>query len=204
MRLLPCFDLGGVLIRICRSWPEGAAQAGVPVRQRPARDMAQESALHRDYQSGRLAQQDYFRRLSAHWQGAYSPGEIEAIHRAWLYGPYPGVTALIEALAARGPVAALSNTSSQHWAMLRTLPVVQAIPVALASQEIGAMKPESAAYEAVERATGRRGEEILFFDDAPANLEAAAARGWQTVQVDPLVPCTAPALRQALTARGLL
>ena len=29
---LVCFDLGGVVVRICRSWAEGCAEAGLDVR----------------------------------------------------------------------------------------------------------------------------------------------------------------------------
>ena len=47
------------------------------------------------------------------------------------------------------------------------------------------MKPDAAIFGAVEDATGRRGDEILFFDDLPANVEGARAHGWRAVLIDP-------------------
>lgn len=46
------------------------------------------------------------------------------------------------------------------------------------SYEIKSMKPDSAIYEALERASGCRGTEILYLDDRPENIEAACQRGW--------------------------
>ena len=49
------------------------------------------------------------------------------------------------------------------------------------SYEHGAMKPDPQLYEAVERQTKHRGQEILYLDDRPENVEAGAARGWRVV-----------------------
>jgi len=49
------------------------------------------------------------------------------------------------------------------------------------SYEHGAMKPDRQLYEAVERQTKHRGQEILYVDDRPENVEAGAARGWHVV-----------------------
>ena len=43
------------------------------------------------------------------------------------------------------------------------------------------MKPSAKLYEIVERATGRRGGEIVYIDDRPENVEAGVARGWQGI-----------------------
>jgi len=49
------------------------------------------------------------------------------------------------------------------------------------SYEIGAMKPKAKIYEALETMSGRRGGDIFYIDDRLENVEAGAARGWQTV-----------------------
>lgn len=49
------------------------------------------------------------------------------------------------------------------------------------SYEVKAMKPAAPIYEALERMTGRRGDEIIYLDDRPENIEAGIARGWRTV-----------------------
>jgi FMN phosphatase YigB (HAD superfamily) len=49
------------------------------------------------------------------------------------------------------------------------------------SYEHGSMKPAAKLYEIVERASGRKGGEILYIDDRPENIAAGAARGWKTI-----------------------
>jgi HAD superfamily hydrolase (TIGR01509 family) len=43
------------------------------------------------------------------------------------------------------------------------------------------MKPDAKLYEVVETHCGRRGSDLLYVDDRPENIEAAAARGWQVI-----------------------
>jgi FMN phosphatase YigB (HAD superfamily) len=49
------------------------------------------------------------------------------------------------------------------------------------SYEVGAMKPHTKIYEALEKLSGRRGADIFYIDDRIENVEAGAARGWQMV-----------------------
>jgi putative hydrolase of the HAD superfamily len=61
------------------------------------------------------------------------------------------------------------------------------------SCDVGWAKPHARYFEAIERRLGRSGHELLFFDDAPENVEAARATGWVAEQVD-----TAESLREHL------
>ena len=48
------------------------------------------------------------------------------------------------------------------------------------------MKPQARLYEVVEEVTQAKGADILYIDDRIENIEAGAARGWQTIlQVNP-------------------
>jgi HAD superfamily hydrolase (TIGR01509 family) len=49
------------------------------------------------------------------------------------------------------------------------------------SYELGVMKPDPKIYEAVESATGRAGEEIVYIDDRAENVEGGLARGWRVI-----------------------
>jgi HAD superfamily hydrolase (TIGR01509 family) len=67
------------------------------------------------------------------------------------------------------------------------------------SYEHGAMKPDARLYEVVERSAGCRGQDLLYFDDRPENVEAGLARGWRgIVHVSPAES------RAAVCAAGLL
>ncbi len=47
------------------------------------------------------------------------------------------------------------------------------------SCEVGAMKPDTKIYEAMEKLCGRRGADIIYLDDRSENVQAGLARGWK-------------------------
>lgn len=49
------------------------------------------------------------------------------------------------------------------------------------SHEVGCMKPGAKIYEAIETITGKTGADLLYLDDRTENIDAGAARGWQTI-----------------------
>ena len=49
------------------------------------------------------------------------------------------------------------------------------------SYEVGAMKPGSKIYEAMEKLCGRKGADIIYLDDRLENIQAGSARGWQAL-----------------------
>jgi HAD superfamily hydrolase (TIGR01509 family) len=203
---LVCFDLGGVIVRICRSWPEGCVAAGLEVRADSAaldRLLAPCHGLVVQHQTGRLDGQRYAERMSAAINGLYTPAEVLAIHDAWLLGEYDGVIAIIDDLHGQGLItAALSNTNHEHWLRMDDYPTVGRLAHRFASHEIGHHKPDAAAFAHVEHALGLVGHEILFFDDAPENVAAAGARGWRAVAIDPQ-GSPAAQIAAALDAAGI-
>lgn len=51
----------------------------------------------------------------------------------------------------------------------------------MSAKDLGIRKADSDAYEVVAREAGRRPDELLFIDDQPAHVEAAAAAGYRTI-----------------------
>jgi FMN phosphatase YigB (HAD superfamily) len=130
--------------------------------------------------------------------GTYSSAELVRVHHAICLVEYPGASDLVDALHDAGvPTACLSNTDHAHWARLAhrdeqglrsgapEYPTVARLQRHFASHLLRSQKPDPAAYEAVERATGIRGEDIVFFDDRPENIEGATTRGWRSFRVGP-------------------
>jgi len=180
-------DLGGVVVRICRSWQEGCAAAGVDHRPHVERTLVgRETAELLDrHQRGTLPCADFHAGLSRIMQGAYTPDELAAIHRAWTREDYPGVAEVIERVHRAGlESACLSNTNASHWTVLEDSPGVSRIRHRHASHLLGLAKPDPAIYRAFERATGFAPQHIVFFDDLPENVAAARSCGWNAVQVD--------------------
>ncbi|MGP1347404.1 MAG: HAD-IA family hydrolase [Phycisphaerales bacterium] len=212
-----CFDLGGVIVRICRSFSEACAAAGIEHR-RPDRFAAPElkaarANAHASYQTGAIDCHTYFRAVADHSDNLYTPDEIRAIHDAWILAEYPGATDLINQLNAIPTVrtACLSNTNHRHWSAMRgTLAeAAQASSAALrliaaphASHLLALAKPAPAIYQRFERELDATPDRIVFFDDLPENIDAARARGWHAHPIDHTADPTAQ-IRQALRAHGI-
>jgi FMN phosphatase YigB (HAD superfamily) len=205
-----CFDWGGVILRICRSWDEGCARAGVPVHEatRTAVHRARRRELAERYQCGAMSCEAFFEGLSASTGGLVSAAEARRIHDAWLVEEYDGVDALIDALHAAGTTTAmLSNTNRTHWSRQHGgaggFPSAARLGIRLASHELGCAKPDPAIYLAATRRFGVAPSEILFFDDLAENVDGARRAGWRAELVDHEGD-TAAQMNAHLVAAGVL
>lgn len=206
-RPLVCFDLGGVIVRICRSWDEACRAAGVSARPLPVDDEARMKRvfeLVHAHQVGRVDTAAFAARYSDLVDGLYSPEEVYAVHEAWLLGEYDGVATLVEQLHAREiTTAALSNTNESHWRDMLDYPTMRRMHHRLASHLLGLAKPDPAIYRAAEQHLGIAGESIIFFDDLEANVRAASAAGWHAHQIDH-TGCPASQMIERLRAAEIL
>lgn len=115
--------------------------------------------------------------------------------------PVPGTIELVDRLADCGmPLFALTNFGGEFFRSFRTTsPVFGHFRDIVVSGDEKCVKPDPLIYEIAERRFGYPPEALFFTDDNPHNIEAAAARGWQThLFID------AAGLEAALVARGLL
>lgn len=202
---LVCFDLGGVVVRLCRSWDEGCLAAGVEIRDRrrtPEQEERRRAAVDA-YQRGELECDAFFAAVADTFNGVYAPEEVRRVHDAWIIREYEGVGDLVARLHdARLATACLSNTNPGHWRRLREWPAVAALGARYASHQMRLLKPDERIYRAFEEAAGARGREILFFEDTPENAETARAVGWRAEVVDPAEE-TAPQIEHHLAAHGV-
>ncbi len=202
---LVCFDLGGVIIRICQTWAERCAAAGLAIRNpelwdeiKPLRD-----ELMVQYQTGRIEGSHFAQQLSEALRGLYSPAEIMAIHDAWLIDEYEGVGAIVDRLHQAGlDTAALTNITHEHWVRMPQFPTVGRLHHRLASHELRLHKPDPAIYLRLEHQLGYAGREILFFDDTEENVQAAQTVGWRAERIDPARD-TARQMAEAMAEHGV-
>jgi len=184
-----CFDWGGVILQICRSWEEGCTLAGVEVRnKRTAKKVYKKlKALEPRYQTGQMSDKAYFRALSKESEDLYSIDEVAAVHHAWLVEEYDGAGELVDELNdfADLSVGLLSNTNALHWARMdEDFPAASRIEHRHASHLFGLAKPDEKAFAAYERRVGASGAQILLFDDSPENIKAAKGFGWHAERID--------------------
>lgn len=183
---LVVFDLGGVVVRICRTWDEACAAAGISVRPRldPSAHGHLLAPAVRAHQRGDIACDRYAAQLAG-ILGGIGAEDVRRVHDAWILGDYPGIAGAIDRIHAAGlDTACLSNTNASHWDRLHASDAFLRIRRRHASHLLRLVKPDAEIYRAFERGTGAAPADILFFDDLPENVDAARACGWNAVLVD--------------------
>ena len=203
--VLVAFDLGGVLVRICRSWHEGCDAAGLVRSEDPgAADPERVRELVSLQQRGEMDHAAFCQALARCAGPTLSAAHAAAVHDAWILGEYADVTVLLNRLKGAGiPTACLSNTNAAHWRQMEPMPFFARLDHRHASHLLRLEKPDPRIFTAFEREVGRRGAEIAYFDDLADNCAAARAAGWRVCQVDPRRE-TVPQIQEALRAWEIL
>ena len=186
---LVCFDWGGVILRICRTWEEGCKAAGikVPNKKVSKKCMTKLDSLAKRYHTGQMSDKAFFRAIAKESEEAHSIEDIAAVHHAWLIEEYDGIDDLIDELNGFADLstALFSNTNATHWArMEEDFPAASRIEHIHGSHLFGLAKPDEKAFAAFERRVGAAGNQVLFFDDTPEHIEGAKAFGWCAELID--------------------
>jgi glucose-1-phosphatase len=215
---LVCFDIGGVLVRVCTAWSDLCRAARLDVRGDSAGDAADRARrrLIDALQAGDLSTEQWTLAMHEALGGLYTREEIARLHDTVIIEEYPGVSAIIDELHRAGvTTACLSNTNDRHWPKLvhregekllpgePRYPTVHRLRSHHASHLLRIVKPAPGIYRAFEKATGYTGQQILFFDDLMENVAVARAVGWRAEAIDPAAP-TDEQLRRYLVAHGVL
>lgn len=111
--------------------------------------------------------------------------EIRMWHDRWIEMAAPAIdhsVRLLRALRAKGiPVFSLTNFGIQSFDYAAThYPFLLEFDRPYISGHMGVIKPDVKIYQMVEADCGVAPQALLFADDRPDNITAAAARGWQT------------------------
>jgi glucose-1-phosphatase len=194
------FDLGNVIIPFDfkLAYARLARHCGCKPEEVPARIRA--TGLVAPFEKGEIAAEPFVRELSAALR-------LNLTHQEFcdwwscVFLPETLVSeALLEDLAARHRLLALSNTNPIHFAMVeKNYPLLRHFDDFVLSYRVGAAKPEAKIYrEAIARAQCSP-EECFFIDDLAVNVEAAQGHGMNAVQF-----LSAEQLDRELRTRGLL
>lgn len=194
------FDLGKVLLDFDYSIVVRKVAALSRVDTRAIDRLLLSSHLLPAFERGDIDPREFYRQVQA---ATGFTGDYDSFVRyfADIFSEIPPMVALQAELRSRGvPTFIFSNTNGiaiDH--IRRAFPFFANFDGYVLSYEHGSMKPDAPLYEVVERMTGRRGAELLYFDDRPENYEAGKARGWQAVlHTDPAIS------RRAVHEAGLL
>jgi FMN phosphatase YigB (HAD superfamily) len=194
------FDLGKVLVDFDYTIAAQKIAARSTKAPRDLHAFLGSSPLLVEYESGRLTRQEFF--TAVRDAIGYQDGLAEfGSYFADIFSEMPGTIALHAELRRRGfKTYIFSNTNDlaiEH--VRRRFPFFANFDGYIFSCEVGAMKPETAIYEAMEAMCGCRGADLIYLDDRAENIAAGAARGWRAIQHE-----STDATRKALEAIGVL
>jgi putative hydrolase of the HAD superfamily len=192
------FDLGNVLVRF-----RGVERVAELLGDGPVTEVLWERWLRsetvRAFEVGRLTPDEFARRFLDEFPLGLGHEELTSELESWISGPLDGALELLDELRPRYLVACLSNTNPLHWPRLfARMGLAERFERVFVSCETGLLKPDPAAFEHVRRELALPAGEILFFDDARLNVEAARAAGFQAVRADSPAACRAELVRRGL------
>ncbi len=130
------------------------------------------------YEEGLVSSKDFFMKLRERYKLDL---EFEGFKEIWnnIFEEDPAVNEIILYLKEKGyPIFLLSNTNELHFAhIMEKYPIINYLDEWILSFEVGAKKPAEKIYDAIfEKKTVER-HEVIYIDDIPAYIEAAAACG---------------------------
>jgi len=194
------FDLGKVLVDFDYTIAGRRLAAQSTMSPAEVQKYLDYSPLLFRYETGLMTRQEFFdevRQATGFRGGLAEFGSFFAD----IFSEIPAMIALHAELRRRRiPTYVFSNTNDlaiEH--IQHAFPFFANFDGYILSYEVRAMKPAAKIYEALEDLSGKRGAEILYLDDRQENVDAGAARGWQTIlQTDPATS------RAAIERLGLL
>ena len=193
------FDLGGVLVDfsgvedLLPLLPPGARADEVKARwiACPASNA---------FGTGRLDTPAFVRDFMASWEIAVEPDAFLHAYRSWTRGWLPGATELLQQLRSEYRLAVLSNCNPVHWDVLcDDLRLLDHVDAAFSSHQVGVRKPDPATFRHALSQLGVEPAQVLFFDDAAGNVDAATRLGMRGHVVD-----GPDAVRRRLVDDGLI
>ena len=185
-RVMVCFDLGGVLARIRRTWQQCVLAAGAEsgLRQDELYDLT-DFPLFDAFQLGALDTEQYLQELGSYL--SMPPEKTKPVHNAILDRPYEGTEEVVRDLQNAGHrTACLSNTNALHWDILNSsaFPAIENLEFKMVSHMIRLLKPEPMVFRMFDLETEMSPQHVVYFDDHEGNVLAARRHGWNAVLID--------------------
>lgn len=178
------FDVGGVLVRTFdhagrRAWeerlnlPTGGAEA-----------IVLNSEMGHRAQRGEITNDELWAWVGEHLNLG---DELEVFRRDFWRGDAvdADLVELVRRLNGRYQMAIISNATDALLDSLETYELLAEFDLVVGSAYEGVMKPDPAIYETTLARLGRRPEETVFIDDAPANIAGASSVGMYAILFRP-------------------
>lgn len=186
------FDLGNVLLPIDLSLTYEAFSAYSTLSALEIASIIIDKQLWVPYESGQQTDEEFRNYLRSYLCLTISDVDFDHAFSALLLDFHSGVYEWIASLNPKFHLILLSNTSSIHAERFTKVSLgpkgqnlFSLFHQVYYSFEMGLVKPDLAIYQQVLNEQGFSAEEVLFFDDNVANINAAKSIGIPSFVVDP-------------------
>lgn len=189
------FDLGGVLLRL----NDPIETFGLDIDITEFRDRWLRSPSVREFEGGGISTEEFARKIVGEADLPYDWQEFIRRFDSWPDRLFDETLDVLSSIPSTYTRSLLSNINALHWGREEiSKPLAGHIDKFFLSYETGLVKPDREAYEHVTATFDCRPDEVLFFDDSPLSVSAAADYGMQAVHAVGI-----EAVRQMLTERGV-
>lgn len=176
------FDLGGVLIELDGP-PIKDGWLDEPIDYRENWRRWGNSYFVKSYETGKISADEFIDGVLTELNLNVDRAVFKQTYIEWPKSFFPGADDLLKTLRTQYRLAFYSNTSDLHLPrLLNDIGLADYFDHTFASYEIGFFKPDRKGYEHVLEQMGVQGDEVLFIDDNPANVEGALAAGLRARQ----------------------
>lgn len=190
------FDLGGVLLRL----NDPIETFGLDIDIAEFRDRWLRSPSVREFEGGRIDSEDFAKKIVVEADLPYDWQEFIERFDSWPDRLFDETLELLNAIPKTYSRALLSNINALHWGREEIAkPLAGHIDRFFLSYETGCVKPDREAFELVTKSFECRPGEVLFFDDSPLSVTAAADYGMEAVHTVGIA-----AVRETLFEHGVL
>jgi putative hydrolase of the HAD superfamily len=182
------FDFGGVLVDLDKQrCIDAFAALGFDIR--PYIGTYRQAGFLSLFENGKINEQEFCQKLREEsGQPTLSDAQIIAAWQSYLTDVPAERLDMLLRLKEKYTLHVLSNTNPVHWRMgaegyfrYKGLKLSAFFDHVFLSYELGLEKPQPEIFQAVVNGIGCAPNDILFFDDAEANCEAARQCGLQAV-----------------------
>ncbi len=190
------FDLGGVLLNL----RDPIETFGLQISEAEFKVQWLQSPSVRKFESGAINTEEFARKIVAEADLPYDWREFLDRFNAWPDRLFDQTLSVLQAIPASYRCALLSNINALHWGREDIAgPLAGCFDQLFLSYQTGFTKPDREAYELVVKTYACQPDEVLFFEDSPTNVAAAADFGMQAV-----LAVGIDEVRASLQQRGIL
>src|SRR5208283_6160187 len=174
------FDIGGVLLNIDHdAFPR---KLGIERSRVNHVDKQAIEQIAKEYEIGRIGTEEFFGMMDEIFKGKYTSEKLENAWNAIVVEENSEIIPVVNAIQARYQTAILSNTNPAHFQeSCDTAAIVKKFSKLYLSFQIGAAKPDPAAYQYVIRNLSAEPSSLLFIDDLAENVAAAMKCGMEGI-----------------------